>query len=68
MPLSAGSGAARHFKVYVRHAVDLPLVAGILQERLLADTDRVSYVQADICRSALLVEIEASLFGVTGVR
>ena len=31
----------------------------------LVITDRVSYVQADICRTALLVEIEASLFGVT---
>lgn len=62
--LAAGSGAARHFKVYVRHAADLPLVSTILQEQLLADTDRVSYVQADICRAELLVEIEASLFGV----
>ncbi len=66
--LAAGSGATRHFKVYVRHAADQPLVAAILQERLLTDADRVSYVQADICRAALLVEIEASLFGVTGLR
>ena len=62
--LAAGTGAARHFKIYLRHAADQPLVAAILQERLLADTDRISYVQADICRTALQVEIEASLFGV----
>ena len=66
--LAAGTGATRHFKVYVRHAADQALVESILQERLLTDTDRVSYVQSDICRAALLVEIEASLFGVPGMR
>jgi len=66
--LAAGTGATRHFKVYVRHAADQALVESILQERLLTDTDRVSYVQSDICRASLLVEIEASLFGVAGVR
>ena len=59
-----GLGATRHFKVYVRHAADQPMVAAILQERLLTRTDRVSYVQADICRASLLVEIEATIFGV----
>ncbi|SDS13223.1 hypothetical protein [Opitutus sp. GAS368] len=62
--LAAGPAATRHFKVYVRHAADQPMVAAILAERLLVDGDRVSYLQADICRSALRVEIEASLFGV----
>jgi chorismate lyase/3-hydroxybenzoate synthase len=62
--LAADSGASRHFKVYVRHAADHPAVARVLQERLLVEGDRVSYIQADICRAALLVEIEASLFGV----
>ena len=65
--LAAGSGARRHFKVYVRHAADQAATAACLQERLLADGDRVSYVQADICRAALLVEIEASLFGIGGL-
>jgi chorismate lyase/3-hydroxybenzoate synthase len=59
-----GAGASRHFKVYVRHAADQPMVATILQERLLTDTDRVCYLQADICRASLLVEIEVTLFGV----
>lgn len=53
----------RHFKVYVRHAADQPMVAALLSERLLTPADRVSYVQADICRSSLLVEIEATVFG-----
>jgi enamine deaminase RidA (YjgF/YER057c/UK114 family) len=61
--LGAGTGATRHFKVYVRHAADQPLIASILQERLLTGTERISYVQADICRTPLLVEIEATLFG-----
>lgn len=60
--LAAGSGATRHFKIYVRHAADQAAIAASLQERLLTDGDHVSYVQADICRAALLVEIEASLF------
>ncbi|MDP1579107.1 MAG: hypothetical protein Q8M02_02440 [Candidatus Didemnitutus sp.] len=60
--LGAGHGVARHFKVYVRHAEDQPMVATILEEQLLRDGDRVSYLRADICRSSLLVEIEASLF------
>jgi enamine deaminase RidA (YjgF/YER057c/UK114 family) len=66
--LARGGGATRHFKVYVRHAADYPAIAAMLDEQLLAGTDRVSYVQADICRASLLVEIEASLFGLRGAR
>lgn len=62
--LDQGGSARRRFKVYVRHAADQPQVAAILEERLLSGADRVSYLQADICRATLLVEIEASLFGV----
>jgi enamine deaminase RidA (YjgF/YER057c/UK114 family) len=65
--LDRNGGSTRHFKIYVRHAADYPAVAARLAELLLVSTDRVSYVRADICRSELLVEIEASLFGVTGV-
>ncbi len=66
--LDQDGGSTRHFKVYLRHAADQPLVAAILQEKLLTGIDRVSYVQADICRASLLVEIEASLFSVTALR
>lgn len=45
-------------KVFVRHAVDLPVVAGILAERLGEGLEAI-YLQADICRAELLVEIEA---------
>jgi len=61
--LGAGPDVTRHFKIYVRHAADQPMVAAFLQERLLSKTDRVSYLQADICRAELLVEIEVTLFG-----
>ena len=59
--LDAGLGVTRHFKVYVRHADDQPWVAAALEERLLQLGDLVSYLQADICRAQLNVEIEATL-------
>jgi chorismate lyase/3-hydroxybenzoate synthase len=65
--LARGSAATRHFKVYLRHAADQPEVAAKLKETLLTDSDRVSYLHADICRAELLVEIEATLRGVPGV-
>jgi phosphoribosylpyrophosphate synthetase len=57
-----GGGAARHFKIYVRHAEDQPQVAAMLQRELFTSGDSVSYLQADICRASLRVEerIEAS--------
>jgi chorismate lyase/3-hydroxybenzoate synthase len=61
--LDRDGSTTRHFKVYLRHAADQPQTAALLQEKLLADTDRVSYLHADICRASLLVEIEATLLG-----
>jgi chorismate lyase/3-hydroxybenzoate synthase len=46
-------------KVYVRHAADLPLIQAELRTALGA-TSRAVYLQADICRRDLLVEIEAT--------
>jgi chorismate lyase/3-hydroxybenzoate synthase len=48
-----------HFKVYVRRAQDLPAIQSQLRS-LQAHGARVLYLQADICRADLLVEIEAS--------
>jgi len=59
-----GGRSSRHFKVYVRRAIDQPRVAATLGEQLLGPGDRVSYLLADICRQPLLVEIEATLIGV----
>lgn len=47
------------YRVYVRHAADFPVVCGILADRLGAMAT-ITYVQADICRTDLLVEIEAA--------
>ena len=66
--LDRGGGSTRHFKVYLRRAADQLRVAATLEEKLLQSADRVSYLQADMCRVSLLVEIEASLFGVTAIR
>jgi enamine deaminase RidA (YjgF/YER057c/UK114 family) len=46
-------------KVYVRRPADLPLVQAELDAALGGDA-RVIYLQADICRQDLLVEIEAT--------
>lgn len=65
--LARGRAVQRWFKVYVRHAADHAAVAARLEAELLDPADRVSYVQADICRRELNVEIEASLLGVPPV-
>ncbi|WP_246211142.1 hypothetical protein [Vogesella oryzae] len=56
-----GSGftlAELDYRVYIRHAADYPAVRNTLQQ-LLGPDIRAVYVQADVCRSDLLVEIEA---------
>ncbi len=65
---TAGAGAdfgaggwRRAFKVYIRHPEDLARVRAQLERELLRPEDVVSYLQADICRRDLLVEIEAIL-------
>lgn len=65
--LDEGGISSRHFKVYLRSPDDLPYVSAALGKRLVPERDHVSYLHADLCRSALKVEIEASLFGVTGL-
>ncbi|MFT3830639.1 MAG: hypothetical protein QM691_13130 [Opitutaceae bacterium] len=62
--LAAGRAVARHFKVYLRAAADLPAVRAVLERELLRPEDRVSYLRSDICRRELNVEIEATLLGV----
>jgi len=46
------------FRVYLRHAADFPAIRATLAQLLGAAADIV-YVQADICRADLLLEIEA---------
>jgi enamine deaminase RidA (YjgF/YER057c/UK114 family) len=47
------------FKVYVRHPADLRLIEQTLSETLRGPASIV-YLQADVCRDDLLVEIEAA--------
>jgi enamine deaminase RidA (YjgF/YER057c/UK114 family) len=47
------------FRVYIRHAADLSLVRNEMQ-RTLGDTIKAVFIQADICRRELLMEIEAT--------
>lgn len=47
------------FRVYIRNAADLSLVRNEMQ-RHIGGTIKAAFVQADICRSELLLEIEAT--------
>jgi chorismate lyase / 3-hydroxybenzoate synthase len=60
--LGAGRGE-RHFKVYLRNQADWACVALQMERRILTRGDRVSYLGAEICRSALNVEIEVTVRG-----
>ena len=51
--------ASLHYKVYVRHAADLAQISSEL-ERIVGTTPNAAYLQADVCRHDLLMEIEAS--------
>jgi len=48
-----------HYTVYVRHPEHQPLVAALLAAEV-GDAMNAVYLQADVCRADLLVEIEAS--------
>lgn len=56
------SYADLYLKVYVRHAQELDLIKTVIAQRA-PQVLAVAYLQADICRDDLLVEIEA-----TGIR
>lgn len=64
--LCASRATRRHFKVYVRHAAEQPVIAAALEKTLLRPGDQTTYVRADICRAELTVEIEATILGVKG--
>ncbi|HUW29359.1 MAG TPA: Rid family hydrolase [Sulfuriferula sp.] len=51
--------ASLHYKVYVRHAADLAQIRNEL-ERIVGTVPHAIYLQADVCRQDLLVEIEAT--------
>jgi len=50
----------RSFKVYIRHLADMKYVQNLFSQMIgLRADDRVLYLQSDICRSELNLEIEA---------
>jgi len=55
--LAANDASSPQLKAYVRHPGDLPVVRDEI-ERAFGPTAEVAYLQADICRSDLLVEVE----------
>lgn len=51
--------AGLHYKVYVRHPADLAQIRAEL-ERIVGIAPNAVYLQADVCRQDLLLEIEAT--------
>ncbi len=60
--LAANAGWQRHFKIYLRKAEDLLAARRLLEGSLLQEGDIVTWLRADICRAALQIEIEATLW------
>ena len=61
--LGARGEFARHFKIYLRDPADLPQAKQSLQDRLTRAGDRVVWLQAELCRADLRIEIETTLVG-----
>ncbi len=61
-----GAAVERHFKIYLRHRGDLAAARARLGQTLLRAGDHFIYLHSDICRSELLVEIEATIIGGRG--
>lgn len=59
--LGATGGWRRGFKVYLKRASDRAAVAALIGDRWSGAADHVVWVEADICRRELVVEIEATL-------
>jgi chorismate lyase / 3-hydroxybenzoate synthase len=59
--LGAEGGWQRAFKIYLRRRSDLEATMRRLDRELVRKSDTVQYLEADICRSELLIEIEATL-------
>ncbi|MEK8174465.1 hypothetical protein NKH77_52030 [Streptomyces sp. M19] len=57
IPASDGLTALRNIKVYVRRPEDIPTVRAMYQQVFSPAAD-VAYLNVDVCRADLLVEIE----------
>lgn len=59
--LGLNRGWRRHFKIYLRRAADFATARAMVEQRLLRPGDHVIWLQAEICRAELEIEIEAAL-------
>jgi hypothetical protein len=59
--LAANTSAERHFKIYLRHPADVELARTRMEREWLRPMDHVCWLHTDICRTELLVEIEATV-------
>jgi len=59
--LGIDDGWERHFKVYLRNPYDLPYARMRLEPDWIRPGDKATYLHAEICRSSLNIEIEATL-------
>lgn len=50
----------RAFTIYLRHPSDLPVVKQMVKNNF-ATSDRIIYLNSDICRTDLDIEIEATI-------
>ncbi len=57
--VGVADASRRFIRVYLRHWKDLQKVQAFLEQQLLKPQDEVSYLESDLCRADLLVEIEA---------
>lgn len=53
------AGECREFRVYLRRREDFPAIKQVLEGEYLRGDETVSYLQAEVCRAELDVEIEA---------
>jgi len=58
---TAIQGLSATYTVYLRNAEDRPIVEPLLRRELIAETDTVLWLKADICRRELDIEIEIAL-------
>lgn len=59
--LSMGLGDFDHFKVYFRHAKDFDIIRKLLIEDWQIAAEKLHFMNVDICRSDLLVELEGCI-------
>jgi hypothetical protein len=59
--LAVDVASERHFKIYLRRPDDMEFARTRMEREWLRPADHVSWLHTDICRTELLVEIEATV-------